>query len=215
MIRYKILSAGLAAVFFFSCSSTKITNSWKAESAVAKPYHNIMIWGIMPEKDSILRNQIENHLVNDLVSKGYHAISSLNVYTSKAYKKLTTQEILNEFKTTGVDAVITLVLLDKQKEDKYYPRGFFNQTINNTNNVDRYFSTMYERVFMPGYYISTTQYFWEANLFEISGDKHVYAVRTKSFDPNSTDALAHENGLKIMKDMLKQKIILDRIPKTD
>lgn len=211
----QIAVAALLIVTGFSCSSTKVTDSWKDVNTITKPYHNVMVWGIIPEKDSTLRKQIENHLVNDLVGKGYHAVSSYEVYKAKAYKKLTTQEILAEFKATGVDAVITLVLLDKRQENIYYPGGFYSQAVNNTGNLDTYYSAMYERVFTPGYYIKSTSYFWEANLFEVADDKRVYAVRTKSFDPASTELLAHENGLRIMKDMLKQKIIMDHVATTD
>lgn len=199
----------------FACSSTKITSSWKADNTQTKIYHNVMVWGILPEKDSTVRKHIETHLVNDLIGKGYHAISSLDVYQAKAYQKLSASEIVDEFRSTGVDAVITLVLLSKEKEDKYYPGGFFNQPVNTYGNLERYSSNMYERVFTPGYYISSTNYFWEANLFEVAEDKLTYSVRTKSFDPASTETLAHENGLKIMKDMLKKKIIMNRIPVED
>lgn len=211
----KILAAFIALTAMVSCSSTKITSSTKAENAMTKPYHNVMVWGILPEKDSTIRKQIEIHLVNDLIGKGYHAVSSLQVYESKAYKKFTAKEIVDEFKTTGVDVVITLVLLNKEKEDKYYPAGVFNQAVNNNGNLDKYYSTVYEKVFTPGYYISSTSYFWEANLFEVANDAMIYSVRTKSFDPASTEALAHENGIIIMKDMLKKKVILDKMLKED
>jgi hypothetical protein len=211
----KLIACLIATALIFSCSTTKITSSWKAENAVTKPYHNIMVWGILPENDSTLRKQIETHIVNDLIDKGYHAVSSLEVYKSKAYKKLTAKEIVDEFNTTGVDAVITMVLLDKEKEKIYYPGGIFNQPENMNGNLDRYYSLTYEKVFTPGYYISTTNYFWEANLFEVAGDKLTYSVHTKSFEPASTEALAHENGLMIIKDMLKKKVIIDQIPKKD
>jgi hypothetical protein len=211
----KIIAALAVTTIFFSCSSTKITSSWKAENSITKTYKNVMVWGIIPEKDSTLRRQMENHLVNDLTAKGYHAVSSIDVYKYKAYKKLMVKEIIEEFQSTGVDAVITIVLLKKEKEDRYYPAAVTNQPVNASGTLDRYYSTVYERVFTPGYYISTTNYFWEANLFDVAEDKLNYSVRTRSFDPSTTEALAHENGLKIMKDMLKKKVILDQIPKED
>lgn len=167
----------------------------------------------MPETDSAVRRQMETHMVNDLIGKGYHALASLEVYEAKAYSKLNAEEIVSEFKSTGVDAVITLVMLDKQKEDKYYPSEILTQPTNPTSNLDNYYSRMYEKVFMPGYYLSTTNYFWEANLFEVDVDRRVYFVRTRSFDPASTEVLAHENGRVILKNMLKQKLIKDQIPK--
>jgi hypothetical protein len=211
----KLITALLMTALLFSCSSTKISSSWKAENAVTRPYHNIMVWGLLTEKDSTVRKQMETHLVNDLGSKGYHAVSSLDVYKEKAYKKLTAKEIVDEFKSTGVDAVITIVLLSKEKEEKYYPATIINQPTNMYGDLNKYYSTIYEKVLTPGYYISTTNYFWESNLFEVTNDKMIYSVRTQSFDPENTGILAHENGLLIIKDMLKQKIILDKAPKEE
>jgi hypothetical protein len=210
-----ILPAVLLTALLFSCSTTNITSSWKAENAATRIYRNVMVWAILPEKDSMIRNQMETHLVNDLVEKGYHVVSSLDVYRSKAYKKLTAQEIVDEFKKTGVDAVITIALLNKEREDKYYPAGIINQPVNNMGKLDNYYSTVYEKIFTPGYYISTTSYFWEAGLFEVADNKLIYAVRTKSFDPSTTETLAHENGKTILKDMLKKKVIIDQMPKVN
>lgn len=212
MKHIKIWTSLLATMLIFSCSSTKISYSWRAENAITKPYHNVMVWGIVPEKDSSIRKQMETHLVNDLISKGYHAISSLEVYQSKAYKKLTENEIVSEFSKTGVDAVITLALLNTEKEERYYPAAVTAQPMNNDNNLDKYYSTVYEKVFTPGYYITTTTYFWESQVFEVAENRLVYTVRTKSFDPFTTDMLAHDNGLRILNDMLKKKVIRNQIP---
>jgi hypothetical protein len=212
-----IIPAMMATALIFSCNTTKISSSWKAENTQAKAYHNVMVWGLMTEKDSSLRKQMETHLVNDLIGKGYHAVSSMDVYKAKAYKKLSSNEIVNEFKLTGVDAVITIALLNKEKEEKYYPGGFYNQPVNtNINgNLDRYYSSIYEKVYTPGYYITTTTFFWESSLFEVKADKMIYSVQTSSFDPNTTETLAHENGVKIIKDMVKKKVILDLAPKEE
>ncbi|MBL0183188.1 MAG: hypothetical protein IPP96_13165 [Chitinophagaceae bacterium] len=202
----------LAGSLVLSCNSTKITSSWKAGDAVTKTYHNIMVWGILTEKDSILKENMEAHLVNDLVDKGYHAISSVTVFGARSYKKLTEKEIVDQFKNSGVDAVITIALLDKQKEELYVPPGMVNN-MNSYDHVDKYYSDIYEKVFTPGYYVSTTNYFWESNLFEVTKDKLVYSARTRSFDPSSSNMLAHENGLLLIKDMVKKKVIIDPVKK--
>jgi hypothetical protein len=211
-----VIPAIIIAACLFSCSSTKITSSWKAENVKTKPYRNIMVWGLLTEKDSSIRRQMEAHLVNDLISKGYRVFASTDVYKEKAYKKLTSAEILNEFKNTGIDAVITIVLLNSEKEEKYYPGGYQNIPPNSYNgNLDKYYSSTYERIFTPGYYITTTTYFWESSLFELPGAAMIYSVHTKSFDPLTTEILAHENGVQIIKDMVKKKVILDLAPKED
>lgn len=167
-----------------------------------------MVWGLMPEKDSNLRKQMEMHLVNDLITKGYHAVSSMEVYKAKANKKLSSNEILSEFKSTGIDAVITISLLNKEKEVKYYPGGVHLEPSENFGDLNNYYCGIYERVFTPGYYITSSSYFWESSLFEVKDEKMIYSARTRSFDPANTESLAHENGLKIIKDMVRKKVIL-------
>lgn len=175
-----------------------------------KNYYNIMVWAIMPPADSSLRQQMETHLVNDLVDKGYHAISALDVYSPRAYARLTADEVVKEFKKTGVDAVFTLVLLKKENEEMYYQPNVFLQPVEKNGNFSRYYSTMYEKVLEPGYYIKTTNYYWEGNFFEVNTDKLVYAAQTKTFDPVNTDELAHDNGLKFIGDLLRKKIIKNK-----
>jgi hypothetical protein len=199
----------LASAFFFSCSSTKVSSSWKAENSSTKIYHNILVWGILTEKDSSLREKMETHLVNDLAGKGYHAVSSFSVFGSGNYKKLSEKEIVDRFKNTGVDAVITMALLDRSKEQVYVARGIINDPVV-IDQFNKYYSATYDKVFSPGYYVTTTNYFWESNLFEVSADKIVYSVRTRSFAPSSIDMLAHESGVTILKDMIRKKVILDR-----
>jgi hypothetical protein len=210
-----IIQALLSVTLLVSCSSTKINSSWKAANAETKPYYNVMVWGLMIEKDSSLRKQMEAHLVNDLASNGYHAVSSMDVYKANAHKKLTANEILDEFKSTGIDAVITIALLNKEKDEKYYPGGFNTDLSGNSGDLNNYYSGIYKTVFTPGYYISTTSYFWESNLFEVKDQKMIYSARTRSFDPANTETLAHENGLRIIKDLIKKKVIQEAAPKED
>jgi hypothetical protein len=61
---------------------------------------------------------------------------------------------------------------------------------------------------MPGYYETSTRYFWECNLYNPQSQKLVYSVQTQSFDPASVDALAHEHGKKIVQAMIKDGVLL-------
>lgn len=206
----KAITVILACTFLFSCSNTKLSSSWKAENSSTKIYHNILVWGILTEKDSSLREKMETHLVNDLAGKGYHAVSSFSVFGPGNYKKFSEKEIVDQFKNTGVDAVITMVLLDKSKEQVYVTTGIINNPVA-IDQFNKYYSSTYDKVFSPGYYVTTTNYFWESNLFEVLADKLVYSVKTSSFAPSSIDRLAHESGVTILKDMIRKKVILDRI----
>ncbi|HEY8894521.1 MAG TPA: hypothetical protein VIM79_06885, partial [Niastella sp.] len=66
---------------------------------------------------------------------------------------------------------------------------------------------MYNRVYGPGYYVTNTKYFWESNLFDVASKELIYSVQTESFDPASSESLAHEYGKLIVKDMVKHQLL--------
>lgn len=215
-MKYSYYSVALLlTLLLFSCSSTKITSSWKAENVTTKPYRHIMVWGILKEEDRLLREKMEMHIVNDLKSMGYDAFSSMSIYGAKAFSRLSSTEIVEQFNHSGVDAVVTIVLLKKEKETIYVPAGVEFNPVNPFYQIDKYYFSIFDKIYTPGYYTTTTKYFWESNLYEVKGDKLVYSVQSKSFDPSSTETLAHENGVSILKDMLKKKVIIDRLTKVD
>jgi hypothetical protein len=66
---------------------------------------------------------------------------------------------------------------------------------------------MYDHIYSPGYYVTTTKYFWESNLYEVESRELVYSVQTQSFNPTSAGSLANEYGKMIVRDILKNNIL--------
>ena len=208
----------LAVVFLLvtiGCStSTRITTSWTAPEHPARAYQKIMVLGLMGANDRLFREQMENHLAGDLRDLGYEAVTATTEYGPKAFQNLKREEALRQLYDNGIDAVLTIVLLDKQRERYYLPgRVYYSPYAMYHNRFWRYYTTMYDRVYSEGYYVEDTKYFWESNLFEVVRDKLVYSARTKSFDPASANMQAHENGLLLIKDMLKKKVIVNQVKK--
>lgn len=205
----KIIWIGFALLVMSSgCSTSKITTSWKAENAVPQKYNKIMVLGLIREADRTIQENMENHLVNDLKDLGYNAVSSLKEYGPKAFDEMTEEAALAKLKNSGVDAVITIVLLDKEKEKKYVPGNtFYSPYGYYYNRFWGYRNTLYRRIYEPGYYVTTDKYFWESNFYEMNTQKLVYSVQTKSFDPANSESMAHEYGQLIIKDMLKYNVV--------
>jgi hypothetical protein len=197
----------LALYFLFAgCSSSKITTTWKAPANSILPDTKILVLGIINENDKKLQQKMEQHFVDDLKNTGYKAISALAEYGPKAFENLSEKDALNKLKNSGADAVLTIVLLDKKKENRYiYPEPISTKTFWD------YYGYRYDRVYQPGYYVTDTDYFWESNFYLLSNQTLLYSVQTKSFSPASTESLGHEYGLLIVKNMLKQKILQKQI----
>ncbi|WP_156123606.1 hypothetical protein [Flavihumibacter sp. ZG627] len=70
-----------------------------------------------------------------------------------------------------------------------------------------YYRTIYDRVYTPGYYTSTTKYFWETNLYDLSDMSLIYSTQTESFDPESSERLGHEYGKLIISDLTSKNVL--------
>lgn len=202
-------SIGLLLILFIAgCTSSKITYSWKAANVKANHYNNILVLGLIRESDHSIRLNMEDHFVDDLNSNGCKAVSSLKQYGPKGFENMDEAEALNKLKNSNIDAVITIVLLDKQKESKYVP-GSFGPFQNGYyyNRFWEYRSILFQRIYDPGYYVTDTEYFWESNFYDMKDSKLLYSAQTKSFDPANAEIMGHEYGKLIVKDLVKKHIL--------
>ncbi|THU39539.1 hypothetical protein FAM09_13625 [Niastella caeni] len=197
----------IGLIFLGACSSSRVTHSWKSEFP-AKNYNKILVIAISGETDLWTRQKMEDHLAGDLKTRGYDATSSLKEYGAKAFRDLSEEAVLNKLQNSGFDAVITIVLLDKEKERYYVPGHiYYSPYMRYYNRFWGYYTTIYDRVYQPGYYVMNTKYFWESNLFDVASKELIYSVQTESFDPSSSENLAHEYGKLIVNDMVKNQVL--------
>ena len=190
----------LALLFVTACSSSKITSSWKAANLQPKHYSKILVLGLIKDSDRSLQEKMETHLVDDLKSKGYNAVSSLQEFGPKAFSNTTEAEAIARLKQSNIDAVVTIVLLDKQKERNYVPgRMYYSPYVMYYNRFWPYYGTLNYRIYEPGYYVTDTKYFWESNVYDVSTQSLLYSVQTKSFDPANSESLGHAYGKLIIK----------------
>lgn len=214
----KKLIGAFAIILFLAagCTTTRITSSWKAQNLVPQKYNKILVLGLIRETDRSLQENMENHFAEDLKEQGYQAVTSLQEYGPKYFENLDEETAVSKLKNSGIDAVVTIVLLDKEKEKRYVagytiysPYGYYY------NRFWGYRGTLYRRIYEPGYYVTDTRYFWESNLYDMNTQKLVFSVQTRSFDPSSSESLGHEYGQLIVSNMVKQNVLqhLATVPK--
>ncbi len=182
------------------CSSSKITTSWKAENITPQKFNKVLVLGLIKENDRSMQEKMENHFVGDLQQLGYNAVSSLQEFGPKVFDKMEETAAIAKLKNSGIDAVLTIVLLNKEKERQYIPPNYFNRFWGYSYN-------WYQRIYEPGYYVTSTKYFWESNFYEMAAQKLLYSVQTKSFDPANAESLGHEYGRMIVKNMVKKNVL--------
>lgn len=192
-----------------SCSTSYITSTWKSPDLTPAAFKNIMVVGIIKEADRSIREKMEVHLVSDLKSMGYTAFSAYEVYGPKAFEAMEEKQVTEFLAKDGIDAVLTIVLLDKEKERYYVPeRVVYSPYVTYHNRFWSYYRSIYTRIETPGYYQEETKYFWESNLYDLNINKLIYSVQTQSFDPASVESLAREYSQKILQSMTQNKILV-------
>ncbi|MFM8349086.1 MAG: hypothetical protein ACKOAR_13680 [Bacteroidota bacterium] len=197
----------LLLLLLTSCTSTRITSRWRPPELRHPPFRKILVLGMVNSKDWSVQQLMERHLVEDLKDRGYEAASSFSEYGPRAFEGLTEQEAVGRINESRFDAVLTIVLLYKEKE-KNYNQGYFyfSPFMYYYGNFWGYRMMMTNRIYEPGYWTTTTRYFWESNLFDIPGGKLIYSIQTQSFDPSSTESMAHAYGELIADELLREAL---------
>lgn len=193
----------LSLTILLSCKTSRIVHVWKAGDVVIKKYSKIMVTGLIRDTDRSIREKMEQHFADDLRTLGYTAVSALAEFGPKAFVDMNEQQALQQLKKSGVDAVLTIVLLDKKKERSYGPTRPYQ---------DRfwgYYGRYNRRITEKDYYVVNTKYFWESNFYDMQDGQLLYSVQTRSFDPASAESMGHEYGKMIVSDMVAKNILQD------
>ena len=171
-----------------------------------------MVVGIIKDSGIALRSQMETHLVNDLKNIGYNAVSALSEFGKGGLANLEQEDTYVKLCNKGIDAVITVALLDTKKEKFYVPaRVKYFSNLYYYNRIWNYAIIQADLISSKAQYEQSTQYTWESILFDLQMLSPVYTARTKTFDPGSTTMMAHEYGKMIVANMVKKKVLVKNL----
>lgn len=197
------------AVILFSCQTSKITNTWTDKNVSPKKFNKILVLGVLKDNDRELQSKMEKHLAGDLNELGYSAFAANEVFPQGTFIKGDTAKAVDAINSKGFDAVLTVVLLNKEKERYYVPGRVINTPF--ATYYDRfggYYYTMYDRIYTEGYYTTDTKIFWESNFYDLGEKKMIYSSQTRSFDPGSKESLAHYYGVLLVNSLVKSQVLI-------
>jgi len=196
-----------------ACSATTMIASWGAKEPEPKKYERLAVVVMSPNTSN--RATVEDAIASQFRSKVIKAYATFNTFpfagqmgtldldTATIQRKI--RERVNE---NHFDALLTIVLLDKQKEERYVE----GSSISIAAPVYGYpyygyYSYAYSTVYSSGYYTSTTSYFIESNLYDVASEKLVWTAQTKTENPASLDKEAPNFAKLIVDDMIVKKVI--------
>lgn len=203
------LSWAVLILWLVGCETLAITHAWRLTPLPGDGMKRILIMGLIREADRSVMVEMERHLCDDLQVRGYVAVSALSEYGPHAFDHLTESEALHKMQRSEYDAVLTIVLLDKERERHYVPGqviytpyGFYH------NRFWGYRTVLVQRIYEPGYYVTDTKYFWESNLYSLSkGQILLFSAQSRSFEPDNASSFGHQYAKSIVERMVSQGVL--------
>jgi len=119
----KVISIALLVLLGMGCHPPGVTTTWTADHPVPSPYHKIVVVGIFKSNNDSLKASLEKTFVKKLSSLGYNAVSSLAEFGPGGLSDLGETNTYKKLCNDGVDAVMTVALVDANKE----PPGKYGQ----------------------------------------------------------------------------------------
>ena len=207
-------NAVMKSMFFFSllfltsCTATKITSTWSAPDAGARDYKKIMVVSVIQNEDSAMRKNMEQQMVADLKAIGYNAVAYSTEFKTGDLRYMRYDSVRQRLASKEIDGVIITSLLAKDNERVYVkdkspepadhlPLGtFWDSPVAVKQDMGK-----------PGYYVKSTQYYWESHFYDVKSLALLYNARTTAFEVTSTESLAHKYGKLIVDDMQKHYLL--------
>ncbi|MEO8771123.1 MAG: hypothetical protein ABI402_13585 [Ferruginibacter sp.] len=191
-----------AMVTLSSCSSTKITSSWREpdKTVVVGKLNKVLVVALF--KDETSRHKAEDQMAGYLAGKGIVSYNYLDANFNKANEALLRAKI----KADGFDAAVTMRLVDVDKEKIYTP-GTTSYHPTDYRNFSGYYYGSWSKYSTPGYYSTTKIYTVETNVYSIKEDKIIWSGLTKTTNPGGVKKMTEEVAHVVYKKMVKEGFI--------
>lgn len=197
-----------AIVLFTTCSSPNKLTSWKDPNKNLTEINKILVIGIVHDSLFDVKKEVELYFAKALKSKGYITTISSEEFGYKELARSAQEQTYITLCGQGVDAVLTIALLNEKKATKYHDKHakkytstyYYNRLINyrslRANPKDIYQSSSNNPAFL-----------WEVMLFNLSTLSPAYWAQTKSFPPADASQEYTTYSKVIIDNISKKKIL--------
>ncbi|WP_461489543.1 hypothetical protein [Pontibacter sp. HJ8] len=193
---FAIAAALLVSIAFQGCApSTQITGAWKSPEAASKQYNNLVI--VAMTNNVVARQQVENDLQAQLQKQGVTAAKSIELFppTSSGENGPDVNAIMEKVRSNGYDGIMTVALVDQEKETRYVPGNYTYAPITRFGWYGRfsgYYTYWSPMMYDPGYYTEDKIYFLEANLYDVETENLVWSAQSSTYNPSDLQNASQE-----------------------
>lgn len=163
----------------------------------------MLVVAVMVDREE--KDRTEHAMVNKLRKYGIDAYSALDMFGPKSFNGNTQEQITQKLDGSQFTSVMIVSLVNKEKSLNYVPGTYYGSPYYWGPRYYRRYWAVYDRVYTPGYYTTSTEYVLEADIYTVNDDDElIYSAQTKSTDPANAHALA-ESFSKTIVTELRQK----------
>ncbi len=195
----KIFLPALVIIIAASCNSTRITSSWREpdKSVSIGQLNKVLVVALLRNETN--RHTAEDQMVGYLDGKGVVSYNYLDASTSTKDENV----IRDMVKADGFDAVVTMRLVDMDKEITYTP-GTFSSYPTYYRTFGGYYRRSWSYYSTPDRYTTTRTYTVETNVYSLKEDKMIWTALTETTDPGGVQKLTEEVAGVVYKKMKKE-----------
>jgi hypothetical protein len=192
-----------------ACSpSQQITSSWMNRTAIAsKKYSGLFI--VVVTHDQAAKKIIENDLAYVASTKRKLKVFNSSEFLAPGFTKkaIDKDTILARAKELGCDAILAVALLDAKSETRHVQGSYAPYHAYN-HGFGGYYGYMGSAMYSPGYDVTSTTFFIEADVFDVATETLVWSAQSKAYDPSSIEDASREYA-----DLLVEQVEKDLGPK--
>lgn len=182
----KMLTLFTAAVLVYSCSSTKITGSWKSPKQPVKTYSSVFVVSL--SSNNTVRGTIENDLALALEKQEIISYKGMDEFPPGVKKdSVSKDDILGSMRNKKADAILTVSLIRKETESRYVPGSGVPYApvpiYSYYSDFSGYYSYWQPYIYSPGYYEQSRSYYMETNLYDSGTEQLVWSAQSRTYNP--------------------------------
>ncbi|MCD7915274.1 MAG: hypothetical protein LUG96_08485 [Tannerellaceae bacterium] len=192
------------------CNTTQVTSSWSIPNISPAVMEKVLVVGIMADREE--RVKTEEAMVNQLRQNGINASSAFDLFGPKGFSGTTEEEITRQLRGSDYTSVMIVSLVNKDKEltyvpGTYYARPYYSPYYGARRYYRRYWA-LYDNMYTPGYYTTTTDYVLEAEIYTVNDDDQlIYSAQTKTTDPANASSLAESFAKTIVSELRSKGLV--------
>ena len=193
-----------AILFFFSCATTKITETWKDPRYRGAPFSDLFVIGVAKEENT--RRSFENKFVEKLQAAGVQAVASSSVMESD--QKIEKATILAAIEKLDIDAVLVTRLISlKEREIRSPSTSEQGRPDDYQGSYYTDYSTAYGYAPQPAQYTTSVRVGLETKLYDVKTEKLIWAASSKTANPKSKMKLFDAVVEALVRDLKNNKLL--------